>query len=98
MVASHGCLLFQDLRCVNHVLLLSLVTTMIMIEVVRATSKELEVHGSPELGYYVSLALGGTKDQVVSVFVMFVNINTNQSNYSSTSWWTQGVLTLLLQE
>ena len=61
------------------------------------TTESLQVHGSPQLGYYVRLGLG-TPYQVVSVFVMLININSSQSNYSTASWWTLVAVTLSLLE
>ena len=78
--------------------LLLLVIAGIDMMIVSATKESLELHGSPELGYYVALAIGDTRDQVVSVFVMFVNTNVSQSNCSSTFWWTLEVVTLSSQD
>ena len=62
-----------------------------------STTESLQIHGSPQLGYYVQLGLGTPyHDQVVSIFVMSVNINTSQSNCSTASWWTLVAVTLSL--
>ena len=64
---------------------------------INTTTESLQVHGSPQLGYYVQLGLG-TPYQVVSVFIMLININSSQSNYSTASWWTLVAVTLSLLE
>ena len=74
-----------------------MVTIMMMVDVTSTTTESLQVHGSPQLGYYVQLGLG-TPYQVVSVFVMLININSSQSNYSTASWWTLVAVTLSLLE
>ena len=72
-----------------------MVITMMMVDMTGTTTESLQIHGSPQLGYYVQLGLG-TPYQVVSIFVMSVNINTSQSNYSTASWWTLVAVTLSL--
>ena len=74
-----------------------MVTIMMMVDMTSTTTESLQIHGSPQLGYYVQLGLG-TPYQVVSIFVMLVNINTSQSNYSAASWWTLVAVTLSLLE
>ena len=74
-----------------------MVTIMMMVDTTSSTTESLQVHGSPQLGYYVQLGLG-TPYQVVSVFVMLININSSQSNYSTASWWTLVAVTLSLLE
>ena len=74
-----------------------MVTIMMMVDTTSSTTESLQVHGSPQLGYYVQLGLG-TPYQVVSVFVMLININSSQSNYSTDSWWTLVAVTLSLLE
>ena len=74
-----------------------MVTIMMIVDVTSTTTESLQVHGSPQLGYYVQLGLG-TPYQVVSVFVMLININSSQSNYSTASWWTLVAVTLSLLE
>ena len=74
-----------------------MVTVMMMVDTTISTTESLQVHGSPQLGYYVQLGLG-TPYQVVSVFVMLININSSQSNYSTASWWTLVAVTLSLLE
>ena len=74
-----------------------MVTIMMIVDVTSTTTESLQVHGSPQLGYYVQLGLG-TPRQVVSVFVMLININSSQSNYSTVSWWTLVAVTLSLLE
>ena len=72
-------------------------STVLVDNTTSSTTESLQVHGSPQLGYYVQLGLG-TPYQVVSVFVMLININSSQSNYSTDSWWTLVAVTLSLLE
>ena len=74
-----------------------MVTIMMMVDMTSTTTESLQIHGSPQLGYYVQLGLG-TPYQVVSIFVILVNINISQSNYSTASWWTLVAVTLSLLE
>ena len=74
-----------------------MVTIMMMVDMTSTTTESLQLHGSPQLGYYIQLGLG-TPYQVVSIFVMLVNTNTSQSNHSTASWWTLVAVTLSLLE
>ena len=69
--------------CINVLM----VTIMMMVDMTTTTTESLQVNGSPQLGYYVQLDLGTPRGEV-SIFVMLVNVNTSQSNYSTASWWT----------
>ena len=70
-----------------------MVIAMMMVDMTTATRESLQVNGSPQLGYYLQLGLG-TPPEAVSIFVMLVNVNTSQSNYSTASWWTLVAVTL----
>ena len=69
--------------CINVLM----VTIMMMVDMTTTTTESLQVNGSPQLGYYVQLDLGTPRGEV-SIFVMLVNVNISQSNYSTASWWT----------
>ena len=74
-----------------------MVHIMMMFDLTSSTTESLQVHGSPQLGYYVQLGLG-TPYQVVSVFIRLINTNSSQSNYSTNSLWTPVAVTLSLLE
>lgn len=60
-----------------------MVTIVMMVGMAMSTPMELlNLHGSPQVGYYVQLGLGSPY-KVVSVVVTLMNTNFSQSNCSS---------------
>lgn len=53
---------------------------------VGATKETLELHGSPELGYYVALAIGDNRDYVVSMLSTLILANQITVQLPSGHW------------